>query len=305
MDFKQKREMWPVMLTPFTSEGSVDFDALARLIDFYEENGADGMFAICQSSEVFFLSLSERVKIASFVKNYAHVPVIASGHISYALEDQAEELRQVADTGVDAVILITNRLAEAGDDDTVWQNSLHYLLDRIDANMPLGLYECPTPYKRLMTLEQLQAVAQTGRFYFLKDTCCDIEVIRKRLAVLNGTPLKLYNANTATLLESLRSGAAGYSGIMAGFHPELYTWLLKNYSQQREKADVLQSFLTMFSQIEKQLYPVNAKYHLQQKGIFASLYTRVVNQRGLTPLFMDEVRQMDRAAMWIKESMAE
>ena len=37
MTSMQKREMWPVMLTPFTSGGSVDFDSLARLIDFYEE----------------------------------------------------------------------------------------------------------------------------------------------------------------------------------------------------------------------------------------------------------------------------
>ncbi len=304
MTSMQKREMWPVMLTPFTSGGSVDFDSLARLIDFYEETGADGLFSICQSSEVFFLSLSERIKIASFVKKHAHVPVIASGHISYALEDQADELRQIADTGVDAVILITNRLAEEGADDAVWEDSLHYLLDRIDPAMPLGFYECPTPYKRLMTLDQLQAVAQTGRFHFVKDTCCNIDTIRKRLAVLEGTQLKLYNANTATLLDSIRAGAAGYSGIMAGFHPELYAWLLENYNSQPEKADVLQSLLTMFAQIEKQLYPVNAKYHLQQKGIITSLYTRAANQRGMTPLFMDEVRQMEQAAAWVKESLA-
>ena len=107
------RELWPVMLTPFTSSGDVDYDALARMVDWYEENGSTGLFAICQSSEVFYLSLQERVRIAAFLKKRAHVPVIASGHVSYALEDQIDELRRVSDTGVDAVILIANRLAES------------------------------------------------------------------------------------------------------------------------------------------------------------------------------------------------
>ena len=54
-----KKEMWPVMLTPFTERGEVDYNALERLIAFYEEGGCSGLFAICQSSEVFYLSLED------------------------------------------------------------------------------------------------------------------------------------------------------------------------------------------------------------------------------------------------------
>ena len=34
MEASVEKEMWPVLLTPFTSEGGVDDDALARLIDW-------------------------------------------------------------------------------------------------------------------------------------------------------------------------------------------------------------------------------------------------------------------------------
>ena len=91
-----------------------------------------------------------------------------------------------------------------------------------------GFYECPYPYKRVLSAENIKWCADTGRFFFLKDTCCDARQIQEKLKVLKGTQLKLYNANTATLLESLRGGAAGYSGVMANFHPELYEWLCKN-----------------------------------------------------------------------------
>ena len=37
--------VWPVMLTPFTEEGQVDYPALERLIEWYIDNGVSGLFA--------------------------------------------------------------------------------------------------------------------------------------------------------------------------------------------------------------------------------------------------------------------
>lgn len=296
-----KKEMWPVMLTPFTERGEVDYNALERLIAFYEEGGCSGLLAICQSSEVFYLSLEERVKIADFVKKHAHVPVIASGHVSDGREAQLEELRRVTDTGVDAVILITNRLARNGEDPRVWMDNLMYLVDHLDPAMPLGFYECPAPYKRLMSLEELKTCAETGRFHFMKDTCCDIATLRARLEVLRGTNLRLYNANTTTLLDSLRAGAAGFSGVMASFHPELYAWLLNHVEDSR--AETVQAALTICSEIERQLYPVNAKYHLQTVGLPITLRSRTQDCRLLTPTFQEEVRQMQVLVDYLKGTL--
>ena len=54
--------VYPVMLTPFTENNEVDYEALGKLIDWYIEKGVNGLFADCQSSEMFFLSLEERVR---------------------------------------------------------------------------------------------------------------------------------------------------------------------------------------------------------------------------------------------------
>ncbi len=59
----------------------------------------------------------------------------------------------------------------------------------------------------------------------LKDTSCDLDCIKEKLAVLKGSEIKLFNANAATLLDSLKCGANGYMGVMANFHPALYKWL--------------------------------------------------------------------------------
>jgi 4-hydroxy-tetrahydrodipicolinate synthase len=53
----------PVMLTPFTDEGEIDYPGLERLIQWYLDKGADALFAIAQSSEMQFLSLAERTAL--------------------------------------------------------------------------------------------------------------------------------------------------------------------------------------------------------------------------------------------------
>ena len=288
--------VYPVMLTPFTENNEVDYEALGKLIDWYIEKGVNGLFADCQSSEMFFLSLEERVKIGEFVKKHAdgRVPVVTSGHISDSLEDQAKELTAIAGTGPAAVILLTNRLAKENESDEVWLENLKKLLEMIPKDVPLGFYECPYPYKRIISPELLKWCADTGRFYFIKDTSCDIENMKAKLEVIKGTNLKLFNANTSTLLETLELGASGYSGVMANFHPELYVKLCNIYKENPSKARKIADFLTVASLIERQVYPVNAKFYQKSIGNFNSIMTRTRDIKELNATGILEIQQFVR-----------
>ena len=306
MEKKFKDGVYPVMLTPFTEDDQVDYEALGKLVDWYIDAGAAGLFAVCQSSEMFCLSREERVSIARFVAESAdkRAAVIASGHISDSLDDQAEELNAIAETGADAVILLTNRLAEESQSDEIWLENLKYLLERLPKDIPLGFYECPYPYKRILSPKLLKWCADTGRFYFLKDTSCDITDIKEKLKVIHGTQLKLFNANSATLLESLELGASGYSGVMANFHPEIYSWLTDHFRDQPQRARLWNDFLTVASFIECRAYPVNAKYYQMEIGNFNSLQTRTKSKDLLDDTGRKEMEQLDRLTTWFKKTLA-
>ena len=292
--------VWPVMLTPFTKENKVDYRALEELIEWYRKGGVSGLFAVCQSSEMFFLSLEERVEIARFVKEKAQgLPVIASGHISDGFEEQVKELRLIGETGVDAVILITNRLAKQEESDEVWIRNLELLLKELPAELKLGFYECPYPYKRVLSKEMAKYCADTGRFYFLKDTSCDMGNIKDKLEVCRGTNLKVYNANTATLLESLRAGAAGYSGVMANMQCGLYAKLASEYAS--EEMTELSDALTICALIERQVYPVNAKFYLQQEGVRLETFCRTRDERELNETARKEVLMLRRITRKLEE----
>ncbi|MBU9742991.1 dihydrodipicolinate synthase family protein [Lachnospiraceae bacterium ASD3451] len=294
--------VYPVMLTPFTEDNKVDYESLGRLIEWYIDAGVAGLFAVCQSSEMFFLSLEERVEITRFVveKAAGRVAVVSSGHISDSLEDQAKELNEIAKAGADAVIMLTNRLAKEEESDEIWLSNLKELLKELPEDLPLGFYECPYPYKRVMTPELLKWCAQTGRFYFTKDTSCDMENIKGKLEAIKGSKLKLFNANTSTLLDSLREGAGGFSGVMANFHPELYVWLTENFEKEPEKAGIMADFLTMASFIERQVYPINAKYYQRKIGNFRTIVSRTKDPALLNDTCVSEVEQFIRMTEYMK-----
>ncbi len=295
MENKFPGGVWPVMLTPYNEKQEIDYNALEQLVDWYIKEGVSGLFAVCQSSEMFYLSLEERIKLSKEVVKAAagKVPVIASGHVSDSFEDQVTEINEIARTGVDAVILITNRLAGEDESDEIWLENCKRLLEIIDPDIPLGFYECPYPYKRLISVENIKWCADTGRFFFLKDTCCDTGEIRKKLKAIEGSNLKLYNANSSTLLESLKDGATGYSGVMANFHPSLYAWLCKNY--EKISAEDLSDLLTITSLIERQYYPVNAKYYLKTfENLPMTTVCRVKEEDGLTETFKKEISVLNR-----------
>lgn len=109
---------------------------------------------------------------------------------------------------------------------------------------------------------------------------------------IQGTKLKLFNANTTTLLETLRAGADGYCGVMANFHPEMYTWLYKN--QDAPEAEKVSQLLSICSLIERQLYPVNAKWSLAElRNVRIGDYSRTRNCEELTETYRQEVRNME------------
>lgn len=268
----------PVLITPFTPEDKIDWEGYGALLEWCIDLGSQALFAVCQSSEMQFLTLEERIELARFTSRHVggRVPVVASGHISDDLEDQKIELRAVAETGVDGVVLVTNRLASKDDGDDVVRARLEALMSAVPDEMPLGLYECPAPYRRLLTDDEIEFCAQSGRFAILKDVSCDLDTLKRRIALTNGTPLSINNANAALAWPAMQAGGKGFCGVMNNFHPDLYRWLQDHGAAKLELATELSHFLALAAMCESMGYPKFAKLFHQRIGTFAHAGSRAV-----------------------------
>lgn len=294
--------VYPTMITPYTTDNKIDYNAVEQLLHWYKERGVDGIFAICQSSEIFFLTFEERLELLKFIMEHKPdgLAIVASGHTADDSETQIYEANKFIECGIDAYVFIANRFAKADEDDEVLLKNMEYVASKLP-EIGLGVYECPYPYKRVLTPYLLKKMAETGRYQFLKDTCCNIELIKAKLDAVEGSSLKIYNANSATLLDSLKLGCAGFSGVMANFHPELYAELCRIYKTDPAKAEKIQNFVGFFSVAECQCYPVNAKYYLSLEGLDINIDSRARNKAEFTDNRKAEIIQMRELTMDYKK----
>lgn len=256
---------WPVMPTPFAEDMTPDLAAVEPLVDFYLRSGVAGIFTCALSSEVFQLLPSERHTLARQVVHAVdgRVPVIAAAVGPATPQGWADEVRRVQDTGVDAVVLITSLLADRSETAWAWQERMEAVLAATDGD--LGLYECPVPYKRLLPDQQLAWAAQTDRFVYFKDTTHSVPEMRSRIAATAGTRMSMYNAEMQSLVDTVRAGGHGFSGLAANIYPGLVGWLCEHAYDATPQVRRVQRLLSVAEHAIGPSYPSSAKLLLARR----------------------------------------
>lgn len=274
---KTERGFIPVMLMPFRDNGEIDYDGLTRITEFYLEAGAVGLFANCLSSEMFHLTPEERVKATRHVVKVAEgrIPVVATGNFGDTLQQQADAVKGIYDTGVDAVILVTSLLATQDESDEAFNLNTLRLME-LTGDIPLGFYECPVPYKRILSAGQLKTFLETNRLIYYKDTCLDIEQVKAKLAVASGFNFGLYDAYLVHAVASLKAGSKGLSCIQGNFFPEIIVWLCEHFddADMVNEVNTVQQFLIDNMDVMHAVYPPVAKYFLQKRGMNINIFCR-------------------------------
>lgn len=95
------------LVTPFTTEGEVDYKALKRLVEYLIQNGADFLCILATTGETPCLSTDEKNKIKQLVidVNRGRVPILigCGGNNTRAV---VEELKTTDWTGIDGILSV-------------------------------------------------------------------------------------------------------------------------------------------------------------------------------------------------------
>ncbi len=277
----------PVMITPYNLKAEIDLDVVSILVEFYLAAGVKGFFANCLSSEMFSITEDERLNLTAHIakKVRGRVPVVATGSFGLTISDKALFTRKIYDTGIDAAIMITGHFAKEEDSDEVLLRNFEQMFSAT-GDIPLGMYECPAPYKRIITAGVFKQLLAANRLVYHKDTSITHENVKAKLDILKTMPnnMEFYDAHTPNAAFSLQSGAKGMSSISGNFYPEVMVWMVNNATNPEKQEDVqwLQEELTKVDPLIHIAYPMSAKYFLQKRGLPVRTISRAVATK-LTP----------------------
>ncbi|WP_170509769.1 dihydrodipicolinate synthase family protein [Ruegeria arenilitoris] len=159
------------VVTPYADDFSVDWDALAEVIEYLVENGVHGLISGGSTGENYAQTVDERLELARFTHQRlkGRLPlVVGTGAMltpdSIAL---AQGARQI---GADAILLASPPYSVPTDR----ENALNALAIDKAADLPVMLYNYPHRTGTMMGAEFLDRVGRSRNFCGIKESSGDI-----------------------------------------------------------------------------------------------------------------------------------
>ena len=292
---KNLKGTWPVMITPFDDDLKIDMNGYRSLLDWYLQLDVGGLYANCLSSEMYHLEPDERLLLISEAVKAANGqrPVAATGNLGGDITEHINFCRQVADTGVDVVMLVVPTFCE---NDSELEDYYLTIAEKVDA--PLGLYECPVPRSYHLGVDLVEKLAETGRFVAYKETQCELPRMKELLNVIQSTPLALLQANIPYLLESVKAGAPGSMNVASIWMPDLVAKVIELGHAGDPAAERLQNILCAMEMAQRTVQLRGIKYLLSKRGFPIKMHVR----KEQPPLSAEEIYGLDCAAEgWFRE----
>jgi 4-hydroxy-tetrahydrodipicolinate synthase len=202
------------LVTPFR-DGKVDFDGLARLVDWQIEQGVDGIVSVGTTGESATLSVDEHVAVISATVKAARgrVPVIA-GAGGNATDEALELTRASESAGAQALLHVTpyyNRPNQEG-------LFRHFEAIARATRLPIILYNVPSRTACDLLTETVARLADFDNVIGIKDATGNLvrggELIARvgdRMAVLSG--------DDGTTFPLYAIGARGVISVVSNIAP--------------------------------------------------------------------------------------
>ncbi len=240
-DLKNLKGSIVALVTPFAQDGSVDFDALAGLIDFHLENGTDAILVLGTTGESSTMSHEEDDAVCEFtVKRVAgRVPVIA-GSGSNSTQTMVEKSLSYQRLGVDGLLLITpyyNKSNEEG----IYRH-FTAVLDAVD--IPCILYNVPGRTGCAISERNVERLAKHPNALGIKEASGNMSYAARIARYVNEDFL-MFSGNDDIVLPMMALGASGVISVWANVVPREVHDMVMNYLDGNFEAALAEQLRSM------------------------------------------------------------
>jgi 4-hydroxy-tetrahydrodipicolinate synthase len=270
------------IVTPFNSDGSVDYARYRELLEFQIENGIDGIVPVGTTGESPTLNNDEHMKVIEetlqVVRGRAKV-IAGTGANSTAeavvLTQQAQKM------GVDATLQVTPYYNKPN------QEGLYRHFSTIaDLGLPVVLYNVPGRSAREIAIETVARLATHPNIVAVKEAGGKVERVKQILDVCD---LEVLSGDDALALPMMRDGAIGVISVASNVIPDVVASLIHSALEKNwDGAQLLHDrYVDLFQAMFIDTNPIPVKAALAMMGRIEEVYR----------LPLCEMSSSDRAAL--------
>ncbi len=258
------------IVTPMHDDGSLDLDALKRLIDWHVESGTAAIVVVGTTGESPTVSVEEhRLLIESTVKFAAGRIKVIAGTGANSTREAIELTQYAKDVGADACLSVVpyyNKPTQEG----LFQH-FKAIADRVA--LPMLLYNVPSRTVADLSTDVVLRLAQLPNVVGIKDATGDLargtELLRRvRAEVQPNKPFAVYSGNDDSALALTLVGGDGVISVTANVAPKAMADLYRHaLSGAIDKALAINDQLSpMHFKLFVEANPIPAKWVLAKLG---------------------------------------
>ncbi len=253
------------IVTPMHEDGSVDLDALSRLVEHHIESGTDAIVSVGTTGESATLTHDEHQLVIARTIEAAkqRVPVIA-GTGSNSTQEALELTKAAHELGADACLLVVPYYNKPT------QEGLYQHFKRIAESVPIPQILYNVPGRTAADLDNATALrlSQIDNIIGIKDATADIERGR-RLIEETADHFASYSGQDTDAMNLMLAGARGTISVTANVAPELMhemcvAAVAGDAARARELNDRL---MPLHHAMFVESNPIPAKWAVAQKGL--------------------------------------
>ena len=253
------------LVTPMHTDGSVDWEALRRLVDWQIEQGTHAIVSVGTTGESPTLAWKEHIQVIATTVEQANgrVPVIA-GTGANSTYEALEWTREAQERGADASLQVVpyyNKPSQEG----IYQ---HFATIAEAVDLPIILYNVPGRTVADMSNQTCLRLAEISNIIGVKDATGDLE---RGAALIAAAPedFMVYSGDDGSALELMKLGAKGDISVTANVAPSLMSQVyeLALAGQFDVAAEIDMRLQAMHSGLFMEPSPAAAKWALNQMGL--------------------------------------
>lgn len=219
MNVNKLRGVGAAMVTPFTSDGRIDYQGLAKMIDYVIDGGVDYIVALGTTAETPTLYMPERAVIAMFITNHiaGRVPLVM-GVGGNSTSEVLDQLREFDLRGADAILSVTpyyNKPSQEG----LYQ---HFKVVSEHSPLPIILYNIAGRTGVNMTVDTTLRIARDfGNVVGIKEASGNLEQIKD---VISHRPkdFLVLSGDDGMALDVMRNGGDGVISVAVNAFPQRF-----------------------------------------------------------------------------------